>query len=429
MTNSAFIHRDWSFMEGNLESCDESYDVAFLLAPNIPLTNASVNAIASLTETLASNIHYRSIIFSNSPDNTKTPIIFSNNFGRAQYNQPLKLTSWDKGQVLPRVKKLFFSPISLSWRIYAQSCAEACIALGVKTLVIEDVADFGWVVRKVRKKGIKIILHQHAFTQRNYLSYQWKRIQKQLDLVVFVSTNTLTRTEKQHGKLIAPARVIYNGVDLDLFDPQKFTIPAARLRKQLDINLEERVVIFVGRFVRSKGLLDALKAYLIMNNHNLHFLVIASKENGGDKLFENEVLLLRSQIDTLRLPLHYYENVSPEEVPVFYSVSDLVLLPSIGHEGLPKVITESLAMGVPVIASDRGGIWELLQVGRNAWKIDDPVNPITILKALNEALSMDTHSLGSMKNEIIVADRPNMDQWKMIVEFNRVLDLVMGNSL
>lgn len=424
--NSDLKHSEWSFMEGDSESGDKSYDVAFLLAPNIPFPNASGNAIASLTETLASNISYRSIIFSIPPDDTTNLHEVSTKFGLAHYLRPLKNTIWDKGQVLPRIKKLFFTPISFSWRDYARSCAEECIKLGVKVLIIEDVADFGWVVRKVRKHGIKIILYQHAFTQRNYLKYQWRRIQKQLDQVVFVSNTTFIMTEKLHGKMTAHSRVIYNGVNLDLFDPQKFTIQARQIRKQLDINPNERVITFVGRFTRSKGLLEALKAHLMLNDRTVHFLLITSKEVNGDKLLEDEVLLLRNQIDSLVLPLHLFENVTQEEIPVFYSVSDMVLLPSIGgYEGLPKVITESLAMGVPVIASDRGGAWELLQENRNAWKINDPVDPASILQAITEALSIDAPSLITMKKEIVVMDRPKMDQMKMIVEFNRVLDIVM----
>lgn len=426
--NKVLEQSDWAFFEGDFEGSSNSYDVAFLMAPNIPFPNPRGNAIASLTETLASNISYRSIIFSAPPADTSNWHKVSSQFGLAHYLRPLEKSIWDRGQILPRIKKLFFTPISFPWRIYARSCAEACIKLGVKVLIIEDVADFGWVVRKVRKYGIKIVLYQHAFTQRNYLHYQWRRIQNQLDQAVFVSNTTIAMTEKLHGKMIAPSKVIYNGVDLNLFDPQRFTIQARQLREQLDITPDESVIIFVGRFARSKGILDALKAYLTLNSRNVQFLLITSKEVNGDRLFEYEVFNLRNQIESLELPFHLFENVSQEDMPVFYSVADMVLLPSIGYEGLPKVVTEALAMGVPVIASDRGGMWELLQEGRNAWKIEDPINPATILKAINQALSIDTHTLASMKKEIITSDRPRVDQDRMISAFDRTLHILMENE-
>lgn len=425
--NKILKQSDWALLESDFEGSSNSYDVAFLMAPNIPFPNPTGNAIASLTESLASNISYRSIIFSAPSGDTSNSNKVSSHFGLAYYLRPLNRSIWDRGQILPRIKKLFFTPISIPWRTYARSCAEICLKLGVKVLIIEDVADFGWVVRKVRKYGIKIILHQHAFTQRNYLNYQWRRIQKQLDRVVFVSNTTINQTEKLHGKMTAPTTVIYNGVDLDLFDPQKFTTQARQLREHLNILLDYRVITFVGRLIKSKGLLEALKAYLLLNDRNVHFLMITSKEINVDKLYEDEILYLKNQIETLGLPLHFFENVPQEEMPVYYSVSDFVLLPSIGFEGLPKVITESLAMGVPVIASDRGGTWELLQEGRNSWKIDNPVNSRTILDALNQALSIDAHSLAFLRKEIIASIRPKMDQKIMIEKFDQVLHKVLEN--
>jgi len=90
------------------------------------------------------------------------------------------------------------------------------------------------------------------------------------------------------------------------------------------------------------------------------------------------------------------------------------------------VVTEALAMGIPVIASDRGGIWELLEEGRNGWLIADPVSPQTILAALSTALSTTDSELAMIKKSISDFDRPKMDQQRMISSFQQELIETMG---
>ena len=108
-------------------------------------------------------------------------------------------------------------------------------------------------------------------------------------------------------------------------------------------------------------------------------------------------------------------------MPAYYKLSDFIVLTSIGPEGLPKVVTEALAMGIPVIASDRGGTWELLREGKNGWKISDPVTPDTILTAFYKALSIGSEDLAGMKQYIYDVDRPKMDHIRMITAFQEEL--------
>jgi glycosyltransferase involved in cell wall biosynthesis len=295
--------------------------------------------------------------------------------------------------------------------------------------VIEDVADFGWVVRKVRKHGIAVVLHQHAFTQRNYRTYLWKRIERELDKIIFVSEKTLELTERKHGKLNVPSSVIYNGVDLEHYDPQKRVNITAEMHKELHITSNERVIIFVGRLAASKGILQALKAYLSLGRKDIHFLIIGGKDQLTDPVFYQELNFLITKAVAENFPVKLFENVSQADIPYYYALADYILVPSTSFEGLPKVITEALAMGVPVIASDRGGIWELLQEGKNGWKIKDPVCPATIRSAIEEALSVDDDELKAIKQSIINLDRPKMDQQRMVRSFQEELNPVMDRTI
>lgn len=60
-------------------------------------------------------------------------------------------------------------------------------------------------------------------------------------------------------------------------------------------------------------------------------------------------------------------DVQPDEVSSLFTRARALVVPSTWHEGSPRVILESLAAGVPVLASDIGGLPELVHDGVNGY--------------------------------------------------------------
>jgi glycosyltransferase involved in cell wall biosynthesis len=85
------------------------------------------------------------------------------------------------------------------------------------------------------------------------------------------------------------------------------------------------------------------------------------------------------------LNVEFPGKVSPA---AFYESIDVTIVPSLWHEPLARVIFESFAHGVPVIASSRGGSPELVVPGRTGW-LFDPDEPT----ALERAIAAATHEL------------------------------------
>jgi glycosyltransferase involved in cell wall biosynthesis len=78
----------------------------------------------------------------------------------------------------------------------------------------------------------------------------------------------------------------------------------------------------------------------------------------------------------------------------FYESVDVTVVPSLWHEPLARVIFESFAHGVPVIASARGGSPELVLPGRTGW-LFDPDQAQALERALARAVEELTHAEAS----------------------------------
>ena len=79
--------------------------------------------------------------------------------------------------------------------------------------------------------------------------------------------------------------------------------------------------------------------------------------------------------------------VSDEDLPFYYNAADFFVLPSKSGEGLPLVALEAMACGLPVIATDVGGINEVVM--ENYGKLVPPNQPELLAKAVLEFADSD----------------------------------------
>ncbi|MBW4526309.1 MAG: glycosyltransferase family 4 protein [Phormidium tanganyikae FI6-MK23] len=162
-------------------------------------------------------------------------------------------------------------------------------------------------------------------------------------------------------------RVVYNGVDLEKFKPaENFT----QIRQQWGVFDDTRIVSYIGRIDREKGLETLIKATAILIKKGIRIkTLIAGKPvthysfSKGRECEDEGMDYLRSLIQLAEI-----EGIS-EQVqfvgylanPVsLYQASDLNVLPSIWNEPCSLGLFESLACGVPKIASRIGGNPEIL---------------------------------------------------------------------
>jgi len=185
------------------------------------------------------------------------------------------------------------------------------------------------------------------------------------------------------GAKPSKVKVVYNGVDLARFRP--ITGKLEEMRKKLGISENAIVVLTVRRLVYKNGidtLIDAA-SIAVKKNPKIVFLVVGK---GPD--LEN----VKLQVARLGIEANFRLTgfVSDEDLPSYYNVADLFVLPSKSGEGLPLVALEGMACGLPVIATDVGGIREILR--EDYGKLVAPNKPELFAEAVLDFATVDFSS-------------------------------------
>ena len=163
------------------------------------------------------------------------------------------------------------------------------------------------------------------------------------------------------GAGVQPARMVcvpYR-VDTSFFQPGLIARTEARRRLGYD---DELVVVSVGRFIEQKGFLQLLSAFseLAPTAPSVR-LVIA----GGGSMEEEYRAVIRR--NCLAGAVRLLPWISREEQRELLTAGDVYVQPSLAGKGewMPRTLLEAMAMGLPVAASNVGGIADVVQDGRN----------------------------------------------------------------
>ncbi|MBI2196475.1 glycosyltransferase family 4 protein [Candidatus Daviesbacteria bacterium] len=139
-------------------------------------------------------------------------------------------------------------------------------------------------------------------------------------------------------------------------DLHKFKVQNSKLKIKKQLGWEYKfTVLFVGRLVEGKGVEELLESVRKWHRAiDLKIIGAGPLEDMVKKAAEkNKNLEFIGTIDQNRLPL-------------YYSVADLLIVPSTSEEGFGRVILESLACGTPILGAKKGAIPEAMNetVGR-----------------------------------------------------------------
>ncbi len=210
-----------------------------------------------------------------------------------------------------------------------------------------------------------IVLSLHSLTFMSRLSRKRANaILRQVDgvtTVVSFLSQTMKRRYPRHAHKFKSAIL---GVDTEKFHTRSAAFQR-KLRKKWKVNGTYNV-LFVGRIVPKKGLHILLKAVAkVKKREGKTRLIAVGASWPGHKQETAYMRKVRLLSRRLGVPIRFTRYIPPSRVQDMYQLGDVFVCPTQYQEGFCTVNSEAMASGIPVIASKRGGIQEVIKHNKN----------------------------------------------------------------
>jgi glycosyltransferase involved in cell wall biosynthesis len=149
-------------------------------------------------------------------------------------------------------------------------------------------------------------------------------------------------------------KTIPNGIDTALFYPRD----RAECRRKHAIAPDARVILSVGSLIERKGHHRAVQALYDLGEQATGAQLLIAGGPGREGHFEQRIHQLVEQLG-MQSRVRFLGQIAPASLPELMSAADLLCLAS-DREGWPNVVHEAMGCGCPVVATDVGGITDMM---------------------------------------------------------------------
>ena len=280
-----------------------------------------------------------------------------------------------------------------------------------------DVVNSHWMIPQgyiaalaKRTLGFKHILTIHAaglFALRRlpFGGFMGRAIERSCDAVYSVSSYN-RKMLKDLIKRETRVRVLPMGIHTKFF---KFGENVELVRNKLGLG-PERHILFVGKLSEKKGVVYLLEAFALLKDQfpDTKLVIV------GGGLLEDS-LKARANAMNLNDRILFAGFQNKETIKMFFQVCDITVIPSIidstgETEGLPVVLLEALACGNTVVATDVGGMPDLIYEGKNGF-LAPQRDARTLAEKIKLALNADSRALGeNAENSVLKYDWEQIGQ-------------------
>jgi len=169
-------------------------------------------------------------------------------------------------------------------------------------------------------------------------------------------------------------RAVVNGCDLSVFHVRD----RLEARRKLGIGTAAEAVVYVGRMDVKKGLCELVEAAALLHPARPKLQVYLIGEGPDRPVIESAI-----QAHSATAYIHALPGCAFDDVAVWMAAANLVVLPSY-MEGCPNIVLEALASGRPVVATNVGGIPEIMS--DECGRLVSPRSPAELAQALASVL-------------------------------------------
>lgn len=224
------------------------------------------------------------------------------------------------------------------------------------------------------QKRVWLSLHSTTFIALPYLSTKkFRHCLRSVDKVI-VNSQFL----KGHILRLAPGTE--NKIDVNYLgvDPSRFVsrwLPEQEAKRNQDLQrlgyAGRKIILFAGRLIRKKGVHYLLKAMpeVISQHPEVLLLIVGGAFYGSNKVTPY-VRQLRKISKSMKEHVRFIPYAAYDEMPGWYRLADIVVVPSNDQEAFGLVNVEAMAAGIPVIATKGGGMKEIIEHGQTGFLVD-----------------------------------------------------------
>jgi glycosyltransferase involved in cell wall biosynthesis len=182
------------------------------------------------------------------------------------------------------------------------------------------------------------------------------------DMTVFICNNQRIYFKNKYHFDPNNKQIIYNGVDTDHFKPES-GVDRMRLRTEMGVTDEAKIILLVATLRPEKGHADALKALkrlfeLQPLHSNTHLVCVG----GGDGPYLTQLAELAMKLG-IKKHVHFAGN--QKNVRPYYLAADIFTLTSVSVETFSIAALEAMSFGLPLSLTDIGGASEMVYPGKN----------------------------------------------------------------
>ena len=193
-------------------------------------------------------------------------------------------------------------------------------------------------------------------------------------------------------------RVIFRGINIDYYNSQNISaLKQEKLKQEWGLDSNKFIILLPGRLTYWKGQEKFIESLnILVEDYNItNFQAIILGSDQGRKVYFKKLSNLVQRY-SLNKKIKFIQHCN--EMPIAYSLADVVVSASIEPEAFGRVSVEAQSMGKPIVASNIGGSKETIINKKTGYlyKHDDPRE---LAKSLNTVIQLSPDELKFMGNE------------------------------
>lgn len=245
-------------------------------------------------------------------------------------------------------------------------------------LIVHNEPNLLLLMRKPKHQ--RWVLHMHN-DHLNHALFKWcyRRVLQKVDLVICVSAYIQQVASQTFPEYADKFTVLFNATDVEVFKPYGDEAKA-HVQASLNLAIATPFILFVGRLTQDKGVDVLIQAFRhVLTEHPDTKLVIA-----GSSFFEGAAKTPYQQyLQQLAKPIAnhivFTGFIPHQQLKYLYATAHAVVVPSVWQDPCPLVVLETMASGTCIVASNVGGVPEVVEHGVTGILVNpDQVNELAI---------------------------------------------------